>query len=117
MPPDTTGVYERAKARLKIHLIDLLDHSSDGVHTASQRAALEEELRHTLKALPEEFRHLSLSGDDERVLIQAVINDGVGFGPLDPWLADPSVTEIMVNGPQEIYIERHGQLERVESRF
>lgn len=117
MPPDTSGVYERVKARLTVRLIDLLDDSPDGVQSAGQRAALEEQLRHTIKALPEEFRGLRLSGDDERRLIQAVINDVVGFGPLDPLLADATITEIMVNGPQEIYIERDGQLERIESRF
>ncbi len=39
------------------------------------------------------------------------------FGPLEPLLADPDVMELMVNGPDRIYVERHGRLERVDAQF
>lgn len=42
---------------------------------------------------------------------------GTDLGPLEPILADPDVMEILVNGPDHIYVERRGRLERVESRF
>ena len=55
---------------------------------------------------------------DERLqLIEEVIADVGGFGPLEPLLHDESITEIMVNGPDHIYIERHGKIERVETGF
>jgi pilus assembly protein CpaF len=59
-------------------------------------------------------RHLSfetsLSRDDREVLTQEIANDILGYGPLERLLADDSVTEIMVNGPNEIWIERQGRI-------
>ena len=40
-----------------------------------------------------------------------------GLGPLEPLLADPSVDEVMVNGPRDVYVERRGRLERVGVEF
>jgi pilus assembly protein CpaF len=44
-------------------------------------------------------------------LIQEIYNDVVGLGPLEPLLEDPTITEIMVNGPSNVYVERKGRLE------
>ena len=54
---------------------------------------------------------------DRDELIEDVLNEALGFGPLETWLADDSVSEIMVNSPTQIYVEREGKLERVEKSF
>jgi pilus assembly protein CpaF len=55
---------------------------------------------------------------DERLrLIDQMIDEIVGLGPLEGLLADPTITEIMVNGPTHIYIERRGKIERVDVAF
>jgi pilus assembly protein CpaF len=55
---------------------------------------------------------------DERLrLIDQMANDVTGFGPLEPLLKDESITEVMVNGPSHVYIERHGKIERIDSVF
>jgi pilus assembly protein CpaF len=55
---------------------------------------------------------------DERVrLVQEMIDEVTGFGPLEPLLSDPTITEVMVNGPDHIYIERAGKILRVDSAF
>jgi pilus assembly protein CpaF len=55
---------------------------------------------------------------DERLrLIEEVANDVTGFGPLEPLLQDESITEVMVNGPSHVYIERNGKIQRVDSVF
>jgi pilus assembly protein CpaF len=46
-----------------------------------------------------------------------MIHDVSGFGPLEPFLGDESITEVMVNGPNQIYIERNGKIERVATTF
>jgi len=55
---------------------------------------------------------------DERVrLVQEMLDEITGFGPLEPLLNDPTITEVMVNGPDHIYIERAGKILRVDSFF
>ncbi|MBX5477382.1 MAG: Flp pilus assembly complex ATPase component TadA, partial [Clostridia bacterium] len=41
----------------------------------------------------------------------------LGFGPIQPLLDDPEVSEIMVNGPRRVYVERHGRLQRTSIQF
>jgi pilus assembly protein CpaF len=56
--------------------------------------------------------------DDERSrLVHAVSEDVLGYGPIQEYLDDPSVTEIMVNSTESIYIERHGKIEDSGNRF
>ncbi len=50
-------------------------------------------------------------------LVEDMVHDVTGFGPLEPLLADPTITEVMVNGPDHIYIERGGKIQRIESVF
>jgi pilus assembly protein CpaF len=55
---------------------------------------------------------------DERLrLIEDMVHDVTGLGPLEPLLNDESITEVMVNGPQHVYIERAGKIERVDTVF
>src|SRR3954447_24024324 len=55
-------------------------------------------------------------GDSEREELAArVVRLATGLGPLEPLLADPAVDEVMVNGPSEVWVERRGRLERVET--
>jgi pilus assembly protein CpaF len=55
---------------------------------------------------------------EERLrLVDGMVHDVTGFGPLEPLLADPSITEVMVNGPSHIYIERRGKIQRIDSVF
>ena len=53
---------------------------------------------------------ISLNQREQRDLVTLMLNDMLGLGPLDPLLADESVTDIMVNGPKQIYVERKGKL-------
>ncbi len=50
-------------------------------------------------------------------LIEEILDETLGFGPLEPLLKDPTVTEIMVNGPKKIYVERRGKIEKSEVTF
>ncbi len=52
---------------------------------------------------------IPLSAADKQRLIQSIANDVLGYGPIDPLLHDESVTEIMVNGPDQVYVERSGK--------
>ena len=66
-------------------------------------------------------RHLSdeqgISRDDRDRLASAIADDALGHGPLERLLADDSISEVMVNGPYDIWIERHGRLFDTNVRF
>ena len=58
-----------------------------------------------------------LSAADKVQLIQDVSDDVLGYGPIDPFLRDPDVTEVMVNGPDQVYCERAGKLTKMTASF
>lgn len=60
---------------------------------------------------------LPLTAQERQRLTQEVLDDVLGYGPLQKFLEDESVTEIMVNGPNMIYLERNGKLVRTPVRF
>ncbi|MBC7632450.1 CpaF family protein [Aeromicrobium sp.] len=60
---------------------------------------------------------LSLTAEERRRLIQDIEDDALGLGPLQRLLADPEITEIMVNGHEQIYVERNGKLKLSGFRF
>jgi pilus assembly protein CpaF len=60
---------------------------------------------------------LGLSGREQALLAEELVQDMTGYGPLESLLRDDLITDIMVNGPDNIYVERKGKLERVTVRF
>ena len=58
-----------------------------------------------------------LSAADKIRLVQELTDDILGHGPIEPYLVDPTVSEVMVNGPDQIYIELEGKLVKTESHF
>jgi pilus assembly protein CpaF len=59
----------------------------------------------------------SVTGAERQRLIEELIGEIGGLGPLEPLLKDPTITEVMVNGPRQIYIERRGKIEKVNRTF
>src|SRR5207237_2314545 len=58
-----------------------------------------------------------LTRDERRQIIREITDDILGYGPLEPFLRDDSVTEVMVNAHDKIYVERSGKLERTSAGF
>src|SRR5580692_9645885 len=67
------------------------------------------------KLAPQIDRKLPTSDVDRAV--DEVVNEVFGLGPLEPLLADPEVTEVLVNAPDQVYVERKGRLTRVNVSF
>ena len=103
------AIIERYRLRLldEINLNDL-----SGLDPAQRRTRLERVLARILSR-----EGPLLSGSERGLLIRRVIDDALGLGVLEPLLADPSVTEIMVNGYRDVYVERAGRLEQVPIAF
>ncbi len=104
------GVKERVHQSLVESLGPRLydPHLSEGELASQVRQTLQQVL---------ETEQTPLSHSDRTKIAQDVSDDILGHGPLEPYLRDPEVTEIMVNGPDDIYIEREGRLYPVEARF
>jgi pilus assembly protein CpaF len=83
---------------------------------AAGGGAVTVDLAEEVHALVEEEAAL-LSQATRGELATRIVRDTVGLGPLEDLLADPSVEEVMVNGPDEVYVERAGRIEAVDVRF
>ncbi len=74
------------------------------------------DLEHAVAALVDE--HAAVLSEPRRALVrELILRDTVGLGPLEELLGDPAVEEVMVNGPEEVYVERGGRIEPTEVRF
>jgi pilus assembly protein CpaF len=76
-------------------------------------------LTYAREALTEivEAERVPLSTEERHRLVRQISDDVLGYGPLQPLLDDPSISEVMVNGPDQIFVERHGKLTLTGSRF
>lgn len=113
--PATTpqaGTYFDLKTRVQNKLLAELDPSMDITKT--------EEVRRTIMELFEQIlseENIVLSRPERQRLFEQITAEILGFGPLQPLLEDESITEIMVNGPKNIYVERKGKIVRVPVTF
>ena len=101
------------KARIQERLVAELDPNLDVVAHADEVRETIEELFHTF--LNEE--NIVLSRTDRTNLFDQIVSEILGFGPIEPLLRDPNVTEIMVNGPRDVYVERGGRLTKANITF
>jgi pilus assembly protein CpaF len=60
---------------------------------------------------------LPLTSTDRRALLNEIASDVLGYGPIDPLLNDPDVTEVMANGPYDVYYEKAGRILKSDAKF
>jgi pilus assembly protein CpaF len=112
VPGGQRDTYLDLKTRVQNRLIAELDPGMDISRTA--------EVRKNIQALYEQILvedSIVLSRQEKHRLFEQIVAEIIGFGPLQPLLDDESVTEVMVNGPKNIYVERKGKLTRVPIAF
>ena len=81
-----------------------------------EQRELEQLVTQTLQGVLQRDETPMTTADRIRVA-QEVADDILGHGPLEPYLRDPEVSEIMVNGPQKIFIEQNGKIVQLERRY
>jgi pilus assembly protein CpaF len=104
--------YYDLKTRVQNKLLAELDPSMDVSQTAEVRQTIEELFENILGE-----EKIVLSRPERRRLFEQIVAEILGLGPLEPLLADESITEIMVNGAKQIYIERAGKIHREPASF
>jgi len=101
------------KTRIQERLINELERKKIPVTDDKQVKFVTEEIFQTI--LAEE--PVPLSRVEKQTLLDAILSEIMGFGPLDPLLRDDSISEIMVNGPKQTYVERKGKLIKTDVTF
>jgi pilus assembly protein CpaF len=117
-PVDTTAVnknvgvfkdeYADLKSRVHKEFIEIVNQQD--VNLFNIKGEQEKELQKIMESIVES-KTSNLTRTERSRLLQEIYNDVMGLGPLEPLLNDSEVTEIMVNGPYQVYVERKGKLE------
>jgi pilus assembly protein CpaF len=109
----TQDTFDEIKTRIQNQLIAELDPDMDMSDTAEVRATIRQMMD---QIIAEE--HISLVGRSQRQrLFDSIVAEILEYGPIQPFLLDDDVTEVMVNGYDQIYIERKGKVEKTDATF
>ncbi len=108
----TRESFREAKYRVQNRLINELDPKLDISNQVEVRRQIEELFG---KIADEEG--LALTRAERVRMLEQITDEILGLGPLEPLLRDETITEVMVNGPQQVYIEREGRLEMTNVTF
>lgn len=105
--------FQRIKADIHRKLVGMIDLSKlEQIKSERLRREIREMAREMTNASPE-----VLNEADRERLVEEVLAEIFGLGPLDPLMKDPTISDILVNGPHQVYIERHGVLEKTDLVF
>ena len=113
-PPNAPqqDTYQDLKTRVQNKLLSGMEPSTDVTKTSDVRRTIQELFEQILSE-----ENIVLSRPERARLFEQIAADILGFGPLQPLLEDDTITEIMVNGAKNLYIEREGKILRVPITF
>jgi pilus assembly protein CpaF len=111
--PARDTLYQELKSRVHNRLFDVIDFGR--IATVSDERVRVDIATATVQILEEEKFLLTLEERD--TFVKEIQDEVFGLGPLEPLLQDPTVSDILVNGCENIFIERHGKLEKTVARF
>jgi pilus assembly protein CpaF len=107
--PEWLDIVHKVHARL---LQEMDAAALERLEKAQANSAVEAAARQLLGQM-----YPSVMGEEREQIVSRVIDEAIGFGPIDPMLKDESVSEVMVNGPDEVYYEREGVIHAAPVRF
>ena len=113
--PADTKAFDQLDAKLRIHakLIDELDLSVlDKLDDETMRRRVRGIVSEIIKK-----EEMALSATEEASFADAVMDEMTGLGPIEPLLKDDSIADILINGFDQVYVERHGKLQLAPVRF
>ena len=105
--------YEELKAKVHQRVIELLDLT---VASSMSEEQLGQELSHLVEQILQEDK-VALNQRERGQMVQDILHEISGLGPLEPLLKDPTINDILVNTHKQVYVERYGKLERTAVRF
>lgn len=116
--PVKSDPYQNLKVRIHKRIIDemSLEESKALTDQEVDRTMLEEAVTRIATAVMDEEAAPVPRSDRGRIIAE-VVDEVLGYGPIDPLLKDDTISEIMVNGPNQVYVERKGKLVLTDVRF
>ena len=105
--------YEELKAKVHQRVIELLDLT---VASTMAEEQLAQELSHLVEQILQEGK-VALNQRERAQMVQDILHEVNGLGPLEPLLKDHTINDILVNSHKQVYVERYGKLERTTVRF
>lgn len=108
-----SNIVELAKGTIQPVILERIDPAEVG---KMDRSELRAEIAKVVGEIAVEQK-LKLNANEQQVVVTLLLHDMLGLGPLEPLLDDEAVTDIMVNGPKQIYVERGGKLELTDVSF
>ena len=115
-PPDRRAAREEMLREIRLRLQEEVMTAFDSILDDSKASALHGKLEVIVDRILR-VHNFAVTHAERDHLIEELVGEVGGLGPLDPLLQDESITEIMVNGPSHLYIERAGKIQRVDSYF
>jgi pilus assembly protein CpaF len=111
--PDPAQAFENLKRQIHGRLVDKLDLSRVGDLEGER---LRREIRLVVEHLCDTENPMLNRTERDR-LVEEVLDETFGLGPVEALLKDPTISDILINGPRSVYVERRGRLERSEVTF
>jgi pilus assembly protein CpaF len=109
--------FEELKVRIHLRIIEEINSGAVRDH---EKEGQDEDLGQAITGIVENYldeEGTFITKIDKQRLISEIIDETIGFGPINRLIHDPSISEIMVNGPQNVYIEKEGRLIRTDIVF
>jgi pilus assembly protein CpaF len=107
--------YLELKGKIHGRLLELIDLS---LMNTIDEPLLKQEIRRLVeRILVEDNCALPLNYSEKEKLFQEVEDEVLGLGPLEPFMKDPSISDVLVNTHKQVYVERHGKMEHTEAAF
>ncbi len=107
--------YFEFKAKIHERLLDILDLSI--IETMDKETLIGQIKQVTERILHKESENMPLNFSEREKIVSEIIDEILGLGPLEPFLKDPTISDILVNSYKHIYVERFGKLEQTDARF
>jgi pilus assembly protein CpaF len=112
-PAAVSTAYHALREKLHAQLLSRIDLQVMGTMRPDR---LREELGEMVERLVVESGE-ALNAAERKRIVQDIQDEVMGLGPIEPLLADPTISDILVNGPRQVFIERHGKLEKTDVMF
>jgi pilus assembly protein CpaF len=107
--------YFELKTRIHDRLLDLIDLT---LIETMEREALGREISVIVgNILTQEENDIPLNAMERQRLCREIVDEVLGFGPLEPFLQDPTISDVLVNTYKQVYVERFGKIEPTDARF